>query len=136
MTATISNILFVRNIFGDDAFAKKSLDGIPLRILKEKSSDPRAKSFANWLLGAFDALKKKFLRAVTLVIFLDPASPDDAHEAYTIKVTYPGGRHSCEVVGTLGEVQGSTRNLLQARTPLRITSPGVSRAQRRSWFFQ
>ena len=114
MTATISNILFVRNVFGDDAFAKKSLDGIPLRILKEKSSDPRAKSFANWLLGAFDALKKKFLRAVTLVIFLDPASPEDAHEAYTIKVTYPGGRPSCEVVGTLGEVQGSTRNLLQA----------------------
>ena len=114
MTATISNILFVRNIFGDDAFAKKSLDGMPLRILKEKSSDPRAKSFANWLLGAFDALKKKYLRGVTLVIFLDPASPEDAHEAYTIKVTYPGGLPSCEVVGSLGQVQNSTRNLLQA----------------------
>ena len=114
MTATISNILFVRNIFRDDAFAKKSLDGMPLRILKEKSSDPRAKSFANWLVGAFDALKNKYLRGVTLVIFLDPASPEDVHEAYTIKVTYPGGLPSCEVVGTLGQVQNSTRNLLQA----------------------
>ena len=115
MTATISNILFVRNIFGDDAFAKKSLDGIPLRILKEKSSDPRAKSFANWLVGAFDALKKKYLRGVTLVILLDPASQEDAHEAYSIKVTYPGGLPSCEVVGTiLGQVQNSTKNLLQA----------------------
>ena len=37
-----------------------------------------------------------------------------SHEAYTIKVTYPGGRPSCEVVGTPGEVQGSTRNLLRA----------------------
>ena len=35
MSATISNILFVRNIFGDDDFAKKSLDGVPLRILKD-----------------------------------------------------------------------------------------------------
>ena len=65
MTATISNILFVRNIFGDDAFAKKSLDGIPLRILKEKSSDVKAKSLANWLMRAFDALKNKYLRTLT-----------------------------------------------------------------------
>ena len=71
MTATISNILFVRNIFGDDAFAKKSLDGIPLRILKGKSSDPGAKSVAYCLVGAFDALKNKYLREVTLAIFLD-----------------------------------------------------------------
>ena len=114
MTATISNILFVRNIFGDDAFAKKSLDGIPLRILKEKSSDLKAKSLANWLMGAFDALKNKYLRTLTLVIFLDPAFPEDTHEAYTIKVTYPGGLPSCEVVGTLAHVQNSTRDLLRA----------------------
>ena len=114
MTATISNILFVRNIFGDDAFAKKSLDGIPLRILKEKSSDLKAKSLANWLMGAFDAMKNKYLRTLTLVIFLDPAFPEDTHEAYTIKVTYPGGLPSCEVVGTLSQVQNSTRDLLQA----------------------
>ena len=114
MTATISNILFVRNIFGDDAFAKKSLDGIPLRILKEKSSDVKAKSLANWLMGAFDALKNKYLKTLTLVIFLDPAFPEDTHEAYTIKVTYPGGLPSCEVVGTLTHVQNSTRDLLQA----------------------
>ena len=114
MTATLSNILFVRNIFGDDSFAKKSLNGIPLRILKEKSSDPRANSFANWLVGAFDALKKKYLRTMTLVIFLDPAFPENSHEAYTIKVSYPGGVPSCEVVGALGQVQNSTRDLLQA----------------------
>ena len=115
ITATISSILFVRNIFQNNAFAKKYLDGIPLRILKEKSTDPRAKSFANWLVGAFDALKKKYLRGVTLVILLDPASQEDAHEAYSIKVTYPGGLPSCEVVGTMpGQVQNSTKNLLQA----------------------
>ena len=91
MSATISNILFVRNIFGDDDFAKKSLDGVPLRILKEKSSDPRARSFATFLLEAFDALKKKYLRTLTMVILLDPTIPEVTHEAYTIKVSYPGG---------------------------------------------
>ena len=113
MSATISNILFVRNIFGDDDFAKKSLDGVPLRILKEKSSDPRARSFASWLLDAFDALKKKYLRALTMVILLDPTLPEVTHEAYTIKVSYPGGLPTCEVQGALGHVQNSTRDLLK-----------------------
>ena len=113
MSATISNILFVRNIFRDDDFAKKSLDGVPLRILREKSSDPRVKSFANWLLGAFDALKKKYLKALTMVILLDPTFPEVTHEAYTIKVSYPGGLPTCEVLGELGQVQNSTRDLLE-----------------------
>ena len=113
MSATISNILFVRNIFGDDDFAKKSLDGVPLRILKEKSSDPRARSFATWMLQAFDALKKKYLRALTMVILLDPTFPEVTHEAYTIKVSYPGGLPTCEVLGALGQVQNSTRDLLR-----------------------
>merc|ERR1719180_442808 len=65
-------------------------------------------------MGAFDALKNKYLRTLTLVIFLDLAFPEDTHEAYTIKVTYPGGLPSCEVVGTLGQVQNSTKDLLQA----------------------
>merc|ERR1719318_1346867 len=113
MSATISNILFVRNIFGDDDFAKKSLDGVPLRILKEKSSDPRAKTFATFLLEAFDALKKKYLRTLTMVILLDPTIPEVTHEAYTIKVSYPGGLPTCEVLGELGQVQNSTRDLLK-----------------------
>ena len=113
MSATISNILFVRNIFGDDDFAEKSLDGVPLRILKEKSSDPRARSFATFLLEAFDALKKKYLRTLTMVILLDPTIPEVTHEAYTIKVSYPGGLPTCEVLGALGQVQNSTRDLLK-----------------------
>ena len=72
ITAAISSILFVRNIFRDDAFAKKSQDGIPLRILKGKSSDPGAKSVANWLAGgSVRRLEEKYLRDVTLAIFLD-----------------------------------------------------------------
>ena len=48
-----------------------------------------------------------------MVILLDPTIPEVTHEAYTIKVSYPGGLPTCEVLGALGQVQNSTRDLLR-----------------------
>ena len=48
-----------------------------------------------------------------MVILLDPTFPEVTHEAYTIKVSYPGGLPTCEVLGALGQVQNSTRDLLK-----------------------
>ena len=110
--ASFSNILFVRNCFDEQDYVKKVLNGerrVPLRILSSKSTNPEAKKFANQLSGALDALEKKYLRKIKMVICLDPEQPDQAHEIYTIKVSYPEG-----MVGVIGlsEVKKSTTSLL------------------------
>ena len=110
--ASFSNILFVRNCFDEQDYAKKVLNGerrVPLRILSSKSKNPEAKKFASYLSGALDALEKKYLRKLKMVIYLDPEQPDQAHEIYTIKVSYPEG-----MVGVIGlsEVKKSTTALL------------------------
>ena len=85
--ASFSNILFVRNCFDEQDYVKKVLNGerrVPLRILSSKSTNPEAKKFASQLSGALDALEKKYLRKLKMVIYLDPEQ-DQAHEIYTIK---------------------------------------------------
>ena len=109
--ASFSNILFVRGCFDEEDYAKKVLNGdrrVPLSFLKSKSTNPEAKKFASYLSGALDALEKKYLRKLKMVIYLDPEQ-DQAHEIYTIKVSYPEG-----MVGVIGlsEVKKSTTSLL------------------------
>ena len=104
ITVNFSNILFVRGCFDEDDYAKKIYDGVPCRILKEKSKDPMAKKVASWLKGAFDALEKKYLRKVKMVIYVDPEQPEQAHEVYSIKVSYPEGLPTLDV----GQVEPSS----------------------------
>ena len=51
ITAGISNITYLRSMFPEDAYARKTLDKMPLMILKEKSSNEKAAKLARWLLG-------------------------------------------------------------------------------------
>jgi hypothetical protein len=94
---------------------------LPLRILKQKTDCAKAAVLAGWLLGAFDAIEKKYLKELMLVVYLDPATPDTVHEMYTFKFSYPGGLATCEVQGRDGsaakaaqaDMYRSTQNLLQ-----------------------
>ena len=117
VTAGISNITYLRSMFPEEAYARKTLDKMPLRILREKSGSKKAAQLSRWLLGAFEALEKRYLRELHLVVYLDPAHPTSIHEAYSFKFTYPDGVPSCQVEGhsaMKAHIQNSTRDLLQA----------------------
>ena len=65
---TVSNIAYIRNIFPEEAFANKSLDKMPLKILKQHSPCEDAGIAASWLLGAFEAIEKEYLKVRTRAV--------------------------------------------------------------------
>ena len=77
-----------------------------------------AQKVTSYLIGAFDALEKRYLRKLKIVIYLDPEKPDEAHEVYSVKVSYPDGLPALDVDG-LGRVKRSASDLL--RTTLELT---------------
>ena len=69
LTVAVSNIAYIRNIFPEEAFANKSLDKMPLKILKQRSPCKDAGIAASWLLGAFEAIEKEYLKVLALSLF-------------------------------------------------------------------
>ena len=112
ITATVSNVLYVRGLFDEDDYAMKSFDGVHLRIIQANTRDPMAQKVSSYLIGAFDALEKRYLRNLKMVIYLDPEKPDEAHEVYSVKVSYPDGLPALDDDG-LGRVKRSTFDLLK-----------------------
>ena len=49
---------------------------------REKSGVDEANTLARWLKASFDALERKYLRELTLLIYLDPAHPEEVHELW------------------------------------------------------
>ena len=94
VSATMSTVTYVRNVFDQKAYTRRALGGTPLMILNSKTNCDKAKTFSKWLLGAFE---KKYLREMALVVYLDAAHPEEVAEVYTVKVSYPGGLPSCKV---------------------------------------
>merc|ERR1719414_380227 len=122
VTLTVSNITYLRNIFPEDAYSNRSLDKLPLKILKQNNPSKNADTLASWLVGAFDAIEKKYLKEMMLVVYMDEAHPDVVHEMYTFNFSYPGGLATCEIAvqqggdGTnisLESVKKSTQSLLR-----------------------
>ena len=127
MTVAISSITYIRGMFPEDAYANRSLDKLSLKILKEKTDHENAGTLAGWLLGAFEAIEKKYLKSLMLSVYVDPSCPNTVHEMYVFRFNYPGGVPTCEVQGTnkqsakvaQDDIYRSTQNLL--RTVLLIT---------------
>ena len=124
LRSSISNIVYLRNIFEEDAFADKSLSGLKLKILKEKSGNEKAETFASWLVGAFDAIERNYLRELVFFIYLDEDKPEDVHEKYTYKFNYNDGEAEIEMTGDdkvggkqsmdMKSIQETTRALLRS----------------------
>jgi len=131
VTVAVSNISYLRTMFPEKAYATKSLDGLSIKVLKANNDCPEARKLARWLLGAFDALEKKYLRELILVVYEDEASPEIVQEAYTFKFSYPDGQANCQLLQGKKEVQTisendiykSTQNLLRT---LVIITQGMS----------
>ena len=123
LTVAISNITYLRSMFPESSYANRSMDGLPLKILKGKNECAEAQSLANWLMGAFDALEKKYLRELMLIVYEDPSNPDIVQEMYTFRFSYPDGQAACEmfqgedgkVVNNVStdDIYRSTQNMLR-----------------------
>ena len=73
LTVSISNITYLRSMFPEEAYSNRSMDGLPLKILMEKNNCKAAAVLASWMVGAFDALERKYLRELLFIIYVDPA---------------------------------------------------------------
>ena len=123
VTLAVSNITYLRSIFPEDAYCNRSLDGVKLKILMEDNKFKPAATLAGWLVGAFEALEKKYLRELSIIIHLDQSDRNKVHELYTFKFNYSNGKVVCAMVeGQGGEnckassesIYNSTRELLQS----------------------
>ena len=50
LTVSISNITYLRSMFPEEAYANRSMDGLPLKILMEKNKCKDAATLASWLV--------------------------------------------------------------------------------------
>ena len=105
ITVAISNISYLRNMFPESAYANRSMDGLKLKILKSKSDCPEALNLASWLTGALDAIEKKYLRELMLVVYEDPSNPDVVRELYTFKFSFPRGQNHLPDGGRRGKAE-------------------------------
>jgi len=105
ISVAVSNISYSRQLFPEDSFAKKSLDKLPLKILKEQNTNKEAKQLANYLIAVFDAIDKRYLKEFILSIYEDPAFPLSVLEVYSFKLSYPSNGITCEL-----ELQGKEKN--------------------------
>ena len=56
---TISKISYLMSMFPENAYSNRSMDGLPLKILMEKNKCKPAAVLASWLVGAFDAKRRR-----------------------------------------------------------------------------
>jgi hypothetical protein len=75
LTVSISNITYLRSMFPEEAYANRSMDGLPLKILMEKNTCKDAATLASWLIGAFDALEREIPEGVNAHHLLGPRLP-------------------------------------------------------------
>merc|ERR1719209_1153596 len=73
VAVAISNITFIRCFFPRDAFQERSVDGLAIKVLKHKKNPcEEAAGLAADLLGVFEAIERKFLRELVLMVHADP----------------------------------------------------------------
>lgn len=88
LAVAISSITYLRAIFPECAYFDKCLEDLNLKILTNCSSYPGAFQVIKWVRGCFDALEKKYLRLVTVGIYVDSNDPNSVIESYTFKFSY------------------------------------------------
>ena len=81
---TLLKLCFLRSMFSEDAYAKKSLDGMPIQILREKSGNEEAEMLSQWLIGAFEAIELKYLKDLVFFVYIDKDKPEEVYEKYVL----------------------------------------------------
>uniref|UniRef100_T2M9R3 HORMA domain-containing protein 1 n=1 Tax=Hydra vulgaris TaxID=6087 RepID=T2M9R3_HYDVU len=91
LAVAVSSISYLRALFPENAFGDRCLEDVNLKILRDDSACPEACRVIQWIRGCFDALEKKYLRAVLVGIYEDPDDPDTVIEEYSFKFSYGNG---------------------------------------------
>ena len=91
LAVAVSSITYLRALFPENAFGDRCLEDVHLKILRDDSSYPGACKVIQWLRGCFDALEKKYLRAVLIGVYEDPDDPNTVIEEYSFKFSYGDG---------------------------------------------
>lgn len=85
---SVSSLIYLRTAFPEHAYTDYNLDGLQLKVLNKTSGIPGVVKLCQKIENALEALKLKYLKTLTLGIFLDPAKPEDALETYTFQFEY------------------------------------------------
>ena len=86
LAVIVSNITYLRNLFPRGAFRDKSVGGLSVKVLRlEGNPCGEAADLAAQLQGVFDAIERKFLRELLLVVHADPKDHVTAEEVYAFR---------------------------------------------------
>jgi len=123
LTVSLSNIAWLRSMFPEDVYADKSLGGLKIKTLKEKTDNEEAQTLTKWLIGAFDAIEKSYLREMVFFIYLDEQKPEDVYEKYTFHFKYDNGEAAFEMskedantkmTSDMSNIRDKTRSLMRS----------------------
>ncbi|KAF0303075.1 HORMA domain-containing protein 1 [Amphibalanus amphitrite] len=121
LAVAVSNLTYLRAIFPEQAFGERTLDGLQLKVLRDDAGCPGAWQITQWIKACFDALDKKYLRQLTVVLYLDPSDPDTVIESYTFRFTYSSS-------GGVSMQHGSDGDGQPASIPATVTSEETYKA--------
>ena len=89
LRTSISSIAYLRYLFPEESFQDTQLAGLKIKSLARKSN-PEVSALCDWMeQGVFDAIEKKYLKALVFSIFSEFNNPASLIESYTFKFTYP-----------------------------------------------
>ncbi|GLH03770.1 Uncharacterized protein GBIM_09622, partial [Gryllus bimaculatus] len=125
---SISHIVYLRGLLPEEAFMDREMDGVPVKIIYEKSQFAPAVQIVKWLKGAFEAFDKKYLERMEFIFFVDESPEPMILECYSFTFTY-GDEHvliSCDSTKEsqaakkfkLDEIRSATVQLLRLTTML------------------
>lgn len=112
LRTAISSISYLRHLFPEDCFADKSLAGIHIKSLLPQNGE--AATLCKWLEeGVFEALSRKYLRALIFGIYLDPEKENTLIECYNFRFVYQNE----DIVMKLSQTEGGAKkNKLDIRS--------------------
>lgn len=95
LAIAVSSIAYIRQLFPDDSFSERTIDGMKVKILK---NDENTKMLIEWMAGVYDAVEKEYLkRLVFAVSYKEQEAERDIVETYTFTFTYPKDGVSTDV---------------------------------------
>ncbi|NWW17629.1 HORM1 protein, partial [Falcunculus frontatus] len=63
LAVAVSCITYLRGIFPESAYGTRYMDDVCVKILREDKNCPGSTQLVKWMLGCYDALQKKYVRA-------------------------------------------------------------------------
>ncbi|XP_053330380.1 HORMA domain-containing protein 1 [Spea bombifrons] len=102
LAVSVSCIAYLRGLFPESAFGTRYIEDICVKILREDKKCPGSTQLVKWMLGCYDALGRKYLRMVVLLIYTNPDDPQTFTECYQFKFKYTASGPAMDFTSTKG----------------------------------